>query len=98
MSSRLFANLLHIIIDFVTLTKCLFLFIAACIGFVCPRGSTCRVCEETGNAYCKFSCSIDNGGCPPRSTCAESGVTCPPDQCCSPQIDCEGMVERILYE
>ena len=73
-----------------------FLFIAACTGFKCPTGSTCKVCEETGTAYCEFSCSIDNGGCPAGSTCTESAVTCPPGQCCSPQIDCEGMVKRIL--
>ena len=81
---------------FVTLMKHFFLFIAACIGFVCPRGSICRVCEQNGNAYCEFSCSIDNGGCPSESTCAESGVACPTGQCCSPQIDCEGMVKKNI--
>ena len=78
-----------------TFTEFLFLFIAACIGVVCPNGSHCRVCEANGNAYCEFSCSVDNGGCPAGSTCTESGITCPPDQCCSPQINCEGMAKRI---
>jgi len=77
-----------------------------CSGFECPNGSMCRVCNETGLAYCEFSCSINYGGCPEHSTCIETPVTsCLPGQCCSPiNITCErkfnalhGLITIVIY-
>ena len=64
--------------------------IAACTGFKCPPGSECKVCGLTNTAYCDFSCSIDNGGCPEDETCTEVAVPCPPGVCCSANITCGG--------
>ena len=51
----------------------------------CPPGTIRRICKETNEAYCEYSCAIDNGGCPEGSQCVEVGVpTCNPGQCCSP--------------
>ena len=69
-----------------TLTNFLF---TDCTGFECPRGSVCRVCEETGRPYCEFSCLIDNGGCPLDARCVSTSISCPPGQCCSPNVTCD---------
>ena len=70
----------------------------ACVGFTCPSGSTCRVCEETGEAYCEYSCDMDNGGCSADTTCTETPITCPPGQCCSSvNITCEGKKHKNAY-
>ena len=65
---------------------------AACLSQQCPTGTICRVCEETGKAYCEYSCAVGNGGCPEGAQCAEVAVpTCKPDQCCSHvNITCSG--------
>lgn len=77
---------------------CQFLFIVACTGFTCPNGSRCRVCEKTGLAYCDFSCSIKNGGCPKGEPCGETPVSCPPGQCCSSvNITCQRKFSYIDY-
>ena len=50
----------------------------------CPTGSECRVCEETGEPYCMYSCAIDNGGCAEGEQCSEvAAPTCNPGECCS---------------
>ena len=65
----------------------------ACISQTCPPGSECRVCNATGEAYCVYSCAIDNGGCDEGKQCLQMDMpTCNPDQCCSPvNITCSGM-------
>ena len=62
----------------------------------CPAGSECRVCEATGEAYCVYSCAIDNGGCGEGYLCTEMTVpTCNPGECCSNvTITCTG---KLLY-
>ena len=58
----------------------------------CPPGSIRKICEETNEAYCEYTCAVDNGGCPDGSQCAEVAVpTCNPGQCCSRvNITCSG--------
>ena len=58
----------------------------------CPPGTIQRICEETKEAYCEYSCAVDNGGCPAGSQCVEVDVpTCKPGQCCSHvNINCSG--------
>ena len=65
----------------------------ACISQPCSPGSECRVCNATSEAYCVYSCAIDNGGCDEGKQCLQMDVpTCNPDQCCSPvNITCSGM-------
>ena len=73
-----------------------FPFITVCTGFPCPSGSICRECQQTGSAYCEYSCSINNGGCPEGATCRETPNTCPPGQCCSlVNVTCEGKLNQI---
>ena len=57
-----------------------------------PNKTICRICEETNEIYCEYSCTVDNGGCPRGSQCAEVDVpTCNPGQCCSHVITtCSG--------
>ena len=71
-----------------------FSFITACTQFPCPRGSVCKVCNDTREAYCEYTCADDNGGCDEGSQCIEVDVpTCSPGQCCSPvNITCQGML------
>ena len=66
----------------------------ACILSPCPPGSICRVCNDTREAYCVYTCADDNGGCDPGNRCIEVNVpTCSPDQCCSPvNITCQSML------
>ena len=57
----------------------------ACVSQPCPKGSECRVCNATGEAYCVYSYAIDNGGCGEGKQCLQMDVpTCNLDQCCSP--------------
>ena len=50
----------------------------------CPPGTIRRICEETNETYCEYSCTVDNGGCPEDAQCVEVAVpTCNPGQCCS---------------
>ena len=58
----------------------------------CPNGSVCRVCEESGEAYCVYSCAIDHGGCAEEEQCTEVAVpACNPGECCSNiTIECTG--------
>ena len=58
----------------------------------CPLGTIRKICKETNETYCEYSCAADNGGCPEGSQCAEVAVpTCNPGQCCSPvNITCSG--------
>ena len=64
----------------------------ACLLRECPPGTICRICEETGEAYCEYSCAVDNGGCPEGVRCTEVEVpTCDPGQCCSHvNVTCSG--------
>ena len=64
----------------------------ACLNHHCPSGSECKVCNATGQPYCEYSCSIDNGGCGEGRWCAEVDVpTYNSDQCCSSvNITCQG--------
>ena len=64
----------------------------ACLSQQCPAGAMCKICEETNETYCEYSCTVDNGGCPRTSQCAEVAVpTCNPGQCCSHvNITCSG--------
>ena len=64
----------------------------ACLLQQCPTGTICRVCEETKEAYCEYSCAVHNGGCPGGSKCAEVAIpTCNPGQCCSRvNVTCSG--------
>ena len=64
----------------------------ACLSKECPSGAECERCNKTNEAYCEYSCDIDNGGCPEDSQCAQVVVpTCSPDQCCSRvNITCSG--------
>ena len=72
-----------------------FPFITVCTGFPCPSGSICRECQQTGSAYCEYSCSINNGGCPEGATCRETPNACPPGQCCSlVNVTCEGKLNQ----
>ena len=82
---------------------CNILITIACLLRPCPPGSECRICEETGETYCVYSCAIDNGGCADGEQCAEVAVpTCEPGQCCSPvNITCGGkhyVRLQCLYE
>ena len=65
----------------------------------CPFGSRCRVCNETCETYCKYSCDIDNGGCDEDSQCVEVDVpTCRSGQCCSPvNVMCRSTLIKIGY-
>ena len=65
----------------------------------CPPGSECRVCNATGEAYCVYSCDIDNGGCAEGNQCAEVAVpSCNHGQCCSPvNIACSGKCIMYAY-
>ena len=68
-----------------------------CLIHSCPPGSECRVCNASGEAYCVYSCVIDNGGCAEENQCAEVEVpACCHGQCCSPvNITCSG--KCIVY-
>ena len=51
---------------------------------LCPTGSECKVCEATGEPYCVYSCTIDNGGCDEGYLCTEvANPNCNPSECCS---------------
>ena len=72
---------------------CAYVFInVACLLRRCPPGSICRICGETGRAYCEYSCAVDNGGCNEGNRCLQQNVpTCNSDKCCSPvNITCQG--------
>ena len=58
----------------------------------CPPGTIRRICEETNETYCEYSCDIDNGGCAEGFQCEQVKVpTCNPGQCCSRyNITCSG--------
>ena len=64
----------------------------ACLLKQCPPGTRCRVCDETKQAYCEYSCAANNGGCPEGDRCAEVTIPdCEPGQCCSRvNVTCSG--------
>ena len=66
-----------------------FPFIVECEGHKCPKGSICKVCNQTGMPYCAYSCSIDNGGCSQNSRCTRTS-TCAPGECCEGVVECQG--------
>ena len=71
-----------------------------CLSKQCPTGSECRICEETKQAYCEYSCAFNNGGCPEDTQCSEVAVpTCNPGQCCSQfNITCSGnCITNVLF-
>ena len=64
-------------------------FIVACKGYECPRGSICKVCNQTGMLYCDYSCSIENGGCSQGERCTVAS-TCASGECCKGVVECQG--------
>ena len=60
-----------------------------CTGFVCQRGSSCKVDDQTGDAYCEPSCDLDNGGCRGDQICELQTVQCVRAPC-PPIVNCRG--------
>ena len=58
-----------------------------CEHFGCPTGSTCKVFQPTGEAFCQPSCDLDNGGCASNETCSLQQVQCVRAPC-PPVVKC----------
>ncbi len=81
----------------------------SCDTKVCPLGSSCKINEPTGEAFCAPSCSIDNGGCPRDQSCSLQVVSCirapcpPVVQCtdiCALPVEpgpCRGSLPRFFH-
>ena len=55
-----------------------------------------RVHNETGQPYCEYSCSYENGGCAEGRQCVEIDVPCNSGECYSPtNVTCVGIYVRI---
>lgn len=65
-----------------------------CIGVSCDRGSSCKVDDETGEAFCEPSCKLDNGGCLDNQTCELQTVQCVRAPCL-PVVNCIDISECI---
>ena len=65
-----------------------------CLSKECPIGSSCRVFEVTGEAYCEQSCELENGGCQSHQKCELVNVTCPRAPC-PPVVNCRGNYNMI---
>ena len=52
----------------------------ACPLTNCTKRSKCEIDEQTGEAYCRRSCDIENGGCEHR-LCITEERSCVQEQC-----------------
>ena len=59
-----------------------------------PIGSSYRVFDVTGEAYCEQSCELENGGCKSHQKCELVNVTCPSAPC-PPVVNCRGNSNKI---
>ena len=67
-----------------------------CLSKECPMGSSCRVFEVTGEAYCEPSCELENGGCERHQKCELMNVTCKRTPC-PPVVSCRGNTNSFNY-
>ena len=91
---------------------CMFFSIDPCATVDCQPGSTCKVYQPTGEAFCEPSCDINNGGCAADQICQLNQVQCvrapcPPvvecldaEEVCSLKPDpgpCDAAITRFFY-
>ena len=67
-----------------------------CLSKQCDMGSSCRVFQDTDEAYCEPSCDLDNGGCGRYRKCELINVTCPQAPC-PPLVNCLGNSSSFNY-
>ena len=65
-----------------------------CLSKECPIGSSCRVFEVTGEAYCEQSCELENGDCQSHQKCELVNVTCARSPC-PPVVNCRGNCNMV---
>ena len=58
-----------------------------CATVDCQPGSTCKVYQPTGEAFCDPSCDINNGGCAADQICQLNQVQCVRAPC-PPVVEC----------
>ena len=67
-----------------------------CLSKECPTGSSCRVFEVTGEAFCEPSCELENGGCENLQKCELVNVTCSRAPC-PPVVNCRGNYSMVYH-
>ena len=90
------AELIHVYLLTVLFNFIIVCHIDPCLSKECPIGSSCKIYQVTGEAYCEQSCELESGGCQSHQKCELVNVTCARAPC-PPVVNCRGNCKMVNH-